>query len=304
MKQGIFNIIKNIYGDIESFFTKLILVGPTRFNNRFFFILIYKCFTPFRLKTNITRILGPLFRKNYRKIEIDITFDCDLKCFNCGRQCRQAPSTDFMSLHQIEKFIKESIAKKTFWNKIRLTGGEPTLHPKLTEIVELLLEYKNSYSKETIIQIDTNGLNGYYKYDSYLKSNEIIVANTNRKRPEQDDFMLINRAPVDFLECKNLSSENACEIRQNCGTGLTKYGYYICATAGAIDRVFGLDIGKKEIPNENDVMIEQTKNLCKYCGFFIDKYKIPIIDKNITVSESWKVALERYSKNPPKMSDY
>jgi sulfatase maturation enzyme AslB (radical SAM superfamily) len=65
----------------------------------------------FRIKKWPTLILGSLFTTNHQLIEINITFDCNLKCLYCNRSCSQAPSEDYMSVEQIEKFIIASRKK-------------------------------------------------------------------------------------------------------------------------------------------------------------------------------------------------
>jgi len=45
-----------------------------------------------------------------------------------------------MSVEQIQKFINESVDNNVKWERIRVMGGEPTLHPDIFEILNLLLE--------------------------------------------------------------------------------------------------------------------------------------------------------------------
>ncbi len=49
-------------------------------------------------------------------IELEITTSCNLKCFNCDRQCRQASSKEFITLEQIKKFINETLSIGHRWN--------------------------------------------------------------------------------------------------------------------------------------------------------------------------------------------
>ena len=41
-------------------------------------------------------------------IEIEITTDYNLKCFNCDRSCRPALSEEYMTVEQIKLFLEES----------------------------------------------------------------------------------------------------------------------------------------------------------------------------------------------------
>jgi len=41
-------------------------------------------------------------------IEIEITTDRNLECFNCDRSCKQALSEEYIIMKQIKPFLKES----------------------------------------------------------------------------------------------------------------------------------------------------------------------------------------------------
>ena len=110
-----------------------------------------------RTSKSITRVLGPQYRRSRKHVEIDITYVCNLKCNACNRSCSQAPSREHVDLVQIEKFIAESIAANSKWHRMRLLGGEPSLHPELFEILDKLMSYKKNHSPNTLITITTNG---------------------------------------------------------------------------------------------------------------------------------------------------
>ena len=60
--------------------------------------------------------------------------------------------------------------------------------------------------------------------------------------------MSFNAAPVDSEEYMGVVYANACEVTEVAGVGLARFGYYPCAVAAGIDRVFGLDIGRRSLP--------------------------------------------------------
>ena len=57
-----------------------------------------------RIKPLPTQLLGPLWRRSRDEVEVDITYACNLKCFNCNRSCQQDPTGDRMSTEQIQTF--------------------------------------------------------------------------------------------------------------------------------------------------------------------------------------------------------
>ena len=246
------------------------------------------------------------FIPNLKKIEIDITYDCNLKCLSCNRSCTQAPSKEYISIEQIEDFINESIELNHKWELINILGGEPTLHPHFTKIIRLLVNKYLTFSPDTIIQITSNGytqesrnlLNEVEKY-----SKNIIIDRLSFKNDKKIIyFTQFNIAPIDIEEFKNSDFSKGCWVTTYCGIGLNMYGYYACSVAGAMDRVMNKN---KEINKLKDVthdkLKEQLKTFCQYCGNFIeyDKNKgdfIPRCEKapfvKYTMSRTWKEIYE------------
>ena len=119
--------------------------------------LLLKRFGHLRVSRRATSILGLQYRRAKRIIELDITYTCNLTCSNCNRSCGQAPTGNHMTIEQIERFIQESISKNIKWRRINLLGGEPTLHPDFSKILDALVAYRDAYSPRTRIGVATNG---------------------------------------------------------------------------------------------------------------------------------------------------
>lgn len=90
---------------------------------------IMSAYGRWRIQRWVTRILGPQFRRRPDRLELDITYACNLHCFNCNRSCEQARTNDRMSVAQIRQFLAESRERGQKWRMIRVIGGEPTIHP-------------------------------------------------------------------------------------------------------------------------------------------------------------------------------
>src|SRR6185295_6961676 len=110
-----------------------------------------------RIRRPVTAILGPQFRRSPDRLELDITYACNLHCFNCNRSCEQARTNEHMSVDQVRHFLAESRDRRQKWSMIRVIGGEPTIHPQFLEIVGLLAEYCRNDSPRTRIVVCTNG---------------------------------------------------------------------------------------------------------------------------------------------------
>jgi len=252
-----------------------------------------------RLQKIVTAIKGPQYKRSNEMIEIDITYDCNLRCANCNRSSAQAPSKECMTVAQIEKFVNESINKGIRWKLISLLGGDPTLHPDILTILNILLNYKVKYSPNMILQVETNGT-GDFVNSVIMKIPEGITISDTKKGLKGYRHTSFNVAPIDSVWYKTVDFSNGCTILKNCGMGLTLYGYYCCAIAGGIDRIFGFDMGRKSLPGKNDLMLEQINKFCRLCGHF----KIHKKDRRIILSPTWKRAYMEYELKKPMLSLY
>ncbi|MEO2068875.1 MAG: radical SAM protein [Desulfurobacteriaceae bacterium] len=258
------------------------------------------------------------FIPNINKIEIDITYDCNLKCLGCNRSCTQAPSKgDYMEIEQIKRFIKESVELGHKWELINILGGEPTLHPQFIEIVELMLEeYIWKHSPETILQITSNGYTDHTRklLDKVSQYKNVVVDKLSFKNDRNVIyFTSFNIAPIDLKEFKNAEFHKGCWVTSYCGIGLNKYGDYAYSIAGGIDRVIGFDLGIKAL---KDVRSEKLKKhldiFCRYCGNFVE-YDINRGDfiprcerdrfKN-KITKFWIRIYKNYNKRKPKLTHY
>lgn len=256
-----------------------------------------------RLTKLITRLYKPLYKRSHEFIEIDITLDCELTCFNCDRSCRQAPTKESMTIEQIRKFINESVINNIEWKRIRILGGEPTMHPDILKIINLLVEYKNKYSPFASIQLSTHGLGKKTKETLLTIPKDIEICNTN-KNSQINLFSSFNVAPIDKILYKYSDYSNGCWVTAVCGIGLTRHGFYPCAVAGSIDRVFGFDCGRKELPSKEDLMTDQLKTFCKLCGHFKENIGVAKLISKGKMSLTWEKAYRRYSIKKPTLLLY
>ncbi len=260
-----------------------------------------------RISKPLTFLLGTQYSPSLDNIEIDITYECNLKCYNCDRSCNQAANDISMSIKQLDKFLEESEKSNKTWERIRLLGGEPLLHNNIQEILVLFSNYKHRHP-QTIIELVTNGYGKNVEERINHVPNNIVLKNTKKKIRFNKKFEPFNIAPIDILPNWFINYLNGCWITSYCGIGLNMFGYYPCGVAGSIDRVLGFDKGLKYLPNDKEELRERLKYFCKYCGHFLKrKYvlpenRTPIIGEPQT--NSWKEAYLFYKKNPPILKLY
>ncbi|MFY0580305.1 radical SAM protein [Cystobacter fuscus] len=256
----------------------------------------------------MTALLGPQYRRSQEFLEIDLTWACNLRCLNCNRSVRQAPTSERMSVEQIQAFLDESRSKGLRWRKIRLLGGEPTLHPQFLQIVDLLCAYREEMGGGMDIQVATNGHGATVRAVLARVAGRVTLDNSQKDSEVQPHFGDFNVAPRDLPEFRHAAFRNACYVAEGCGMGLTPYGYYGCAVAGGIDRVLGLDLGRKRLPDPKDGMEDQLEALCARCGRFKEgafvprELRTPLMEERM--SKSWLQAYDRWRAHRPRLTRY
>lgn len=260
---------------------------------------------------------GPPYRPTHQRIIIDITSACNLSCVDCNRSCasNQAPAREHMTPDQIRKFIAESVDQKRRWTAILVEGGEPTAHPQLDQIVQLLDDYKRKHSPWSWIQINTNGYSEAARRLASRVPAGVEVYSSDKRGPLQELHSAFNVAPVDLPEYAGADYSQGCFQPAQYGLGLNRYGYYPHPACGGIDRVFGFDIGRKTLPTPDDDMRDHFPRLCRYCGFFrvFNRAVQPDFNRSPTAAEvarrgeltaSWQEAYRRYRSAPPSLKVY
>lgn len=245
---------------------------------------------------------SPRWITNTSEIQIEITTLCNLDCFNCDRSVRQAPSTESMSLSQIERFVAESLALCWEWKQITLIGGEPTLHPQFWEILGTIERYKRVHV-DCVVEVSSNGYGPRVK-SVLAQLPPWVVVDSSEKKSNKHLFSSYNVAAVDLPQFRGADFTKGCWITSECGMGLTRNGYYPCGAGASVDRVFGHDIGLKQLSLVNSrSMVEQLATLCQHCGHFKTSYGAPRIDKEV-MSTSWVEAYSAYQRVVPVLSPY
>jgi hypothetical protein len=245
-----------------------------------------------RVSKGVTRMLGPRFRRSREVIQIDITYACDLRCFHCNRSCAQAPTEERISLERVRAFTQESAGRGLRWKQIWISGGEPTLHPELLEICDVLAAWRREHSPETRLTMVTNGR-------SSLRPQGISVRNSGKTERFQPHFLPFNLAPCDEPQFSRSDFRNGCKILSVAGIALTPRGYYPCAVAGGIDRVFGFGLERAAIPDEGDEMRAELERLCALCGQFHRNGNAPAVEPREMLSPSWARAYSAVTPSRP-----
>jgi|GEM_PF-2235639 len=199
-----------------------------------------------RAQAFIARRFGRQYAPSRENVEIDITYRCNLKCFNCNRSCTQAPSRAELPVATIAGFLEESLDHGVQWKRIRLLGGEPTLHSRIFEIVDLLSDYQAHHNPDVRLVLGTN-FHGRQVRRVLARLPENVVLKSTLKTSRKHLFRPFNMAPCDSAYYRWADFSCGCRIIAECGLGLTPSGYYMCAIAGGINRIFPYNLGRRRM---------------------------------------------------------
>ncbi len=130
-------------------------------------------------------LAGPLsdtFGRVHSDLRISVTDRCNIRCFYCMPEqgAKFSPASSLLNFRQIVRFV--STALPLGLSKIRLTGGEPLLRPRLPELIAAVSELKGIGD----LALTTNGvlLAGAAKalYDAGLRRLNIHLDTLDRER--------------------------------------------------------------------------------------------------------------------------
>lgn len=243
----------------------------------------------------------------FAHIELEILTACDLDCFGCDRM--SDVTTDInMTVTQVKHFVEESLELGWEWERIRLLGGEPTLHPHFQEMVGLLLDYRKHHPK-VFLQILTNGRGKAAKYRPWLEECGVDL-HAEAKTPGVTPLWFHNTRIVPIDRDPTIKEVPPCGIFgiHGCGIGLTRHGYFLDGAGATVARVAGHDIGVMHLKDVTwDAMMAQAKVLCRICGHWNppDRKVTEEVTKTGEVTGAfWTDKLGLYNKAIPNLRVY
>jgi hypothetical protein len=231
-------------------------------------------------------------------VEIHITEHCNLNCKGCNHFSSLARE-EYLEPDAFEKDLKRLAELSKGFFAIKILGGEPLLHPRLTDFLEIA----RTYFPSTPIQLTTNGvllLKQPEEFWSICNKNKIIISisqypiklnkNEIKKTAKIHKVKLVfngtsaeNRMckmpldPTGSQDCK--TSFQKCVISWGCCVTLRGGRLYTCCIAAHI-RFFNeyfnqnLLICEKDyvdiyaIKNKNEIIdfLEKPFPFCRYCN--------------------------------------
>jgi hypothetical protein len=228
----------------------------------------------------------------FNRLELNITYRCNLHCKGCNRLCDRTVLDEDISEGDIDLLVTRLKNEKRRLRRIKIVGGEPTLHPDFVDICLVLsLAVKQGLIDKVVV--NTNGTT-LDKWKGFNPQGIIWKVS----RPSRKTHRPFLWSPKDL----GLVSRGPCKMVSVCGYSLDARGWLPCSAAPAIAYLFDmLDLYR---PLEGPLPTEPwgMDRLCEHCIFGIEDTKM---GKNLRdfprdweePTPSWASALKRYEEN-------
>src|SRR5574340_157281 len=184
-------------------------------------------------------------------VELNITLRCNQRCPNCNRLCNLFPEqTADVDLDAIDNFCYDTRAIPV--KRVKLVGGEPTMHPEFIEIVEML---GMAVSEGGIgsVKIDTNGTR-------VLPDIDLPPGiRWSGRHPRKKRHLPVLWSPTDLgLPVK------PCSMPRRCGFSLDSKGWLPCSMGIVLVEAFVLEhLYRDRLPAK----VWGLPELCEHCIF-------------------------------------
>lgn len=193
------------------------------------------------------------------------TYRCNADCEQCNRMLGVMPWPDSdLSLDDLKLGWERIQRAGIEVEKARVTGGEPLLHPRFEEVMELI---GKTFNKEYVANgnetvVFTNGSIPQPESCTSWRYNtsELGAEKTKNLKPPMI-------SPADLgVECK-CGAGVFCFRQRGCGRLFDAHGFSCCIFAGAIGRAIGID------PYSARPVIDSRRDVCRHCVFAVGVHK-------------------------------
>ena len=199
-------------------------------------------------------------------IELVITRECNRVC----RWCEQGVglldwSDSRMPLRKVDSFIRQVQRLGITCAKLSVAGGEPMMHPELSQICLRLRSLRRSGNVKRLLLL-TNGDCGTDKMPRGVRPK--VSADKSHHMPW---FV----SPWD-LGIRGRNGSRLCRISRGCGVAYDVHGWARCIVAVPLGRVLGEEVHSSVPP------IRPLESICRHC-----LYSIPVM---VRLGINWLVA--------------
>jgi hypothetical protein len=199
----------------------------------------------------------------FSRVELNITYDCNLKCKGCNRICDKTRLYPDMSVEQVKEFTDKLRSEDRYTSRVKVVGGEPTVHPQFLEIIEVL-SVACVEGRIGKVAVNTNGVTAR-QYVGMTLPPGISWKFSPPKKKRHRPFLW---SPKDLC----LLSHGPCKMTRVCGYSLDSKGWLPCSAAPAIVKMFDLEYLYKPFDGPLPEKPWGMEELCQDCIHGIDNF--------------------------------
>ncbi|MHC4356949.1 MAG: radical SAM protein [Planctomycetota bacterium] len=207
---------------------------------------------------------------------LNFTFACNMACVGCDRASFVKPQhSPPMTIDRLHGFLDEVRSIGLELRRMRIVGGEPTLHPDFMEMAGVAMRYAAETRHRCNVRLFSNRFTEESKVlvrEAKARYPHLQVLGRPKKRsavfPPMTRYEYVS--PLDLgircpHPCPNMGG------RLKCGSGVDQVGYSLCPTAGPIDAILGLDARARTIRQmlDPEFVRWQAETICSHCGNFM-----------------------------------
>lgn len=210
-----------------------------------------------------------------RSLELQIILACNWSCTGCDA-LSQFHGVSFvkrgtMTVAQVQHFVDEMRQANAYFGRIRIMGGEPSLHPKLTEIVHLLHTALVQDGHVGQLELITNGSHPE-KLTAIRSLVKVRVSDENDKQKHHVATLVHTPESLGY-------QGKRCSSPEHCGWSLSCYGFAPCSAGAGLMRLWDMvsQYGLTSLPQQKGTEANwpELQRLCDLCYHGLrDEHKI------------------------------
>ncbi|MFH1415715.1 MAG: radical SAM protein [Elusimicrobiota bacterium] len=207
-------------------------------------------------------------------LEVCITYKCNIICQYCYVRGLEKIYPENMNLEDFKKLIEW--AKCGRWKRIRIAGGEPTIHPEFVEMLNICerndlrisIATNNLFSAEIMAKINRGN------YDLTIDYNAKKVLDNDKKALYEKNIKQLNLRRVFFGLSYTIGSEN--EGIEDVIKDIKRYRPDYLRTCLALPDFNTKILGKSVLEGYRDNLFEKImriQDVCVRCGVAYYNYR-------------------------------
>ena len=201
-------------------------------------------------------------------VTINLTYRCNWSCRHCLQLCDlwKQPDSD-LTMAQVERFCHD--AAKLPLYIVRVSGGEPSLHPQFTQIVGTIHNRLVKDGPAWWGGLDTNTPEGLLSLPSHWT--QISFPNKARHNAQ-----LIS---PDEIGLRSRNCGKACRVQQRCGIGFDYRGWSFCLIAPNLQAMLGIE------RTYDGPCLTLDEAVCKHCVWSLSQAGMREINDKVAAGQ-------------------